>query len=107
MKFDELCKEAVGGDSKVYVLVWSEPYEGITVYGIYSSFENAKKAFFKAKKEDPSLAKKLSIEVSKLDAAPHHSTISGLEKDILLRGNDVFDLDDETEGHFGDIYRNL
>ena len=38
--------------NKAYILVHREPYEGDTIYGVYSKIEKAEKAYKKALKDD-------------------------------------------------------
>jgi len=102
MKFNAIAnsilKEEVQG-STLYLLVWSEPYEGEVIYGIYDSKENAGKALQSALKEDPDDKDSLKVVAVPLNPSEpsYRYTSNGQEVDMSYEG---WDLDSDTKNAF-------
>jgi hypothetical protein len=64
MKFNKIANSILKEEilsGTLYLLKWSEPYEGDVIYGIYDSKENAGKALLHALKEDPAEKDSLTV----------------------------------------------
>jgi hypothetical protein len=106
MKFNTIAnsilKEKVQS-STLYLLRWSEQYEGDVIYGIYDSKESAGKALQAALKEDPDDKDNLTVVAVPLNPSePDRSYIyeKGQEVDMSYEG---WDLDSDTK----DSYRGV
>jgi len=103
MKFNTLAssilKEEVESNT-LYLLKWSEPYEGEVIYGIYDSKESAGKALQAVLKEDPDEKDNLTVVAVPLNPSePDRSYIykKGQEVDMSYEG---WGLDSDTKDAF-------
>jgi len=103
MKFNTLAnsilkEEVLSGT--IYLLKWSQPYEGDVIYGIYDSKENAGKALQHALKEDPSEKDNLTVVAVPLNPSePDWGYIINKSQEVDM-SYEGWDLDDDTKDAF-------